>query len=87
MPSIPLPVPATAQAAIAERPTGSTAIVAGALVTIAGRAGVDLTLEEGVAIVVLATAVVSWLTPRFDARRATARNVPSAGGTGPDSTG
>lgn len=68
-----------------EHPTGLTIVVGGAVVVIAKRLGVELSTEEGVAIVVVLGAIVSKLSPRFDAKAATASNVPAHGGTGPDS--
>lgn len=48
----------------AQHPAGLTALIAGALVIVAQKLGVDLTAEEAGIFVALAAAIVSRFTPR-----------------------
>lgn len=45
-------------------PTGITAVVASALVIVAGKAGVELSVEEAATLIAAVTAIVSVFTPR-----------------------
>lgn len=46
------------------RPATTTATLASALVLVASRAGVDLSVEEAVTFIAAATIVVGWFSPR-----------------------
>ena len=54
------------QETVIERPAGSTAVVIGAVLILLRKfTGVDFTADESVALVTIATALVSLLSPRF----------------------
>lgn len=78
------PVRSAAQAARVDHPTGTTAAAVVVLLWIASSLGLDLPADVAVAIVGLATVVVSWLTPRFASADVLTDNDPPHGGTGPD---
>lgn len=85
MPMIPTPVRSAAQTARIDHPTGTAVVgVSASLVVVLLWLWPDLPAEVAVAIVGLAGATVSRLTPRFDSARALAENDPPRGGTGPD---
>ncbi|MEH3055560.1 MAG: hypothetical protein PGN13_16405 [Patulibacter minatonensis] len=48
-----------------KHPTGAAAVGVAALVVVAKKLGVDLTLEEGAVLWAAVTGAVSWLTPRL----------------------
>lgn len=73
-----------AQTATTEHPTGTAVVGAGAATIVVLEWLIpSMPASVAVALVTLVGAGVSWLTPRFDARRQVVHNDPPHGGTGP----
>lgn len=52
------------QSTVQTRPATTTAVLASAVVVVAKRAGLDLSVEEALTLVAAATLIVGWFTPR-----------------------